>query len=72
MSYFCEQCKGVDVRVTDSRRLKYAIKRRRACNKCNHRWTTYEVEADAYERSLRLDRYFRALGDDVKRLAGQF
>ncbi len=40
----CTKCDGRDNRVIDSREVRNgnAIRRRRACNLCGHRFTTYE------------------------------
>ena len=40
----CPKCGHVDDKVIDSRlaRSGYVIRRRRACQRCNHRFTTYE------------------------------
>ena len=40
----CPFCHGMDTRVIDSRPTDdgYAIRRRRGCDKCNKRFTTYE------------------------------
>ena len=40
----CSQCQHVDTKVIESRDVNEgeAIRRRRACNKCNYRFTTYE------------------------------
>ncbi|GAB6166897.1 transcriptional regulator NrdR [Thermostilla marina] len=40
----CPNCQADDDRVIDSRSVEdgYSIRRRRQCNCCNHRFTTYE------------------------------
>ena len=42
----CPQCGGDDTNVIDSRPSKDAIRRRRACGGCEHRFTTYERIAE--------------------------
>jgi len=41
---FCPKCKNADTRVLDSRMVDEgkSIRRRRECEKCSHRFTTYE------------------------------
>jgi len=42
----CDKCKSQDIKVADSRpseRYDGCVRRRRLCNQCKHRWTTYEV-----------------------------
>ena len=43
----CPKC-GAEVFVVDSRPIDGTTIRRRVCNKCHHRFTTYEVEKDQY------------------------
>lgn len=38
----CPNCRGDDNRVVDSRDDESAVRRRRECNACRHRFTTYE------------------------------
>ena len=46
----CPKCRAHAVGVYDSR-LTYGstIRRRRYCEDCDHRWTTYEVHGDAVD-----------------------
>lgn len=50
-SFACPKCDG-KVRVIDSRAAtvegKVAIRRRRICQACNYRFTTFEVIAEEY------------------------
>jgi len=41
---YCPKCKNVDTKVIDSRLIENwtSIRRRRECERCNHRYTTYE------------------------------
>lgn len=43
----CPRCTGFDVRVLDARAILAgaAVRRRRACESCGHRWTTIELPA---------------------------
>ena len=45
----CPKCKNIDTSVVDSRDAEdgRAIRRRRECDKCSHRFTTYEVPEKA-------------------------
>ena len=48
----CPNCGSFNTSVVNSQRFKEwlyelnAIWRRRRCNECDHRWSTYEIEAD--------------------------
>lgn len=41
-----EECRHIDNTVLDTRSLTgdYRIRRRRRCDYCNFRWTTYEID----------------------------
>lgn len=43
----CLECGHPNSTVRDSRPRDRAIRRRRVCLKCGHRWTTWEIPADA-------------------------
>lgn len=46
----CPQCNG-ESHVIDSRDdVKGAKRRRRCCDDCGHRYTTYEIHADEFKR----------------------
>lgn len=49
----CPKCNG-ESKVIDSRDEESARRRRRQCDKCKHRYTTYEIHADEYNRIRRL------------------
>jgi len=38
----CPACQATDLRVVDSRELEDAVRRRRECSACGHRFTTFE------------------------------
>lgn len=70
---FCPKCGEDKVEVIDSRgsRLivdRSSIRRRRKCNACGHRWSTYEVHEDLVsyiENSMKMiDKLKKALGVD--------
>ena len=51
----CPKC-GSRMSVSDSRSSEYGIRRRRKCNACGYKLTTYEITATQkakYERSER-------------------
>lgn len=56
MSTQCPKCGRIS-KVKDSRDTEFhggpARIRRRWCRVCDHRWTTYEVPADAFARAER-------------------
>lgn len=39
----CEKCGSENTGVTDRRPLNGTVRRRRRCNDCEHKFTTYEV-----------------------------
>ncbi len=39
----CPQCMNMKVRCTDSRPVEGTVRRRRECQVCGARWTTYEM-----------------------------
>jgi len=54
----CPFCRSVATKVVDSRadNDRGAVKRRRECESCGERWTTYEIEEDRlalYEEALK-------------------
>lgn len=44
----CPHCASTQVRVTDSRPVDQgaSVRRRRLCMTCNHKWITFEIDAD--------------------------
>lgn len=45
----CDGCGSLNTGVVDSREEAYAyVRRRRKCNNCGSRWTTYEVTEEVY------------------------
>lgn len=79
----CPACANASTRVVDSRASDSRIRRRRECEACKHRFTTYEIEAnvigpvaqfvwDARQLVEELsDTYGRCLGDSVVDRLGQ-
>ena len=55
----CPKCGSIESHVTDSRNNETSNSRRRRyeCNRCRHRYTTYEVSGEDYERlqTVKLD-----------------
>lgn len=54
----CPFCRSIQTKVIDSRADadRGAVKRRRECEKCGERWTTFEIEEDRlalYEDALK-------------------
>ena len=55
----CPNCKSLNVFTIDSRSMKDTQKRRRSCNGCGHRFTTYEhtkQEIEQFKQSNELQR----------------
>jgi transcriptional regulator NrdR family protein len=59
----CPACRANDVTCIASRHTKHSVKRRRRCNECEHRWTSYESTIDFPAEFAKL----KALAADVKR-----
>jgi transcriptional repressor NrdR len=61
----CPFCKSIDTKVLDTRMLNhgYSIRRRRSCNRCEKRYTTYEtIEVSmpaVYKKDGRREEYNR-------------
>jgi transcriptional regulator NrdR family protein len=55
----CPSCGYSNTSVRDSRPTSQGliVHRRRDCNNCGHRFSTYEISKDAYESMLRLEGY---------------
>lgn len=49
----CPKCNG-ESHVIDSRDEESARRRRRKCDSCGHRYTTYEIHAEEYNRIRKL------------------
>ena len=49
---FCPNCSGYESRVINSRYdiEKHTRRRRYICNRCQHRFTTYEITVEEYEK----------------------
>jgi hypothetical protein len=47
----CPQCKQPGLRVLESKKSPDGQRRRKACECCNYRFTTYEVSADFYNEA---------------------
>lgn len=45
-SEFCPSCGSLDNKVTDTRPSAIGRRRRRRCQLCNMRWTTFEVPVE--------------------------
>jgi transcriptional repressor NrdR len=43
MSMSCPTCNSTETRVVDSRHTATGIRRRRQCESCDYRFTTYEL-----------------------------
>jgi len=63
----CPNCKA-ESRVIDSRARKGAIRRRRVCQHCEHRFTTYKTNSD-HLRDLMLSWLNKSINaDEIGRL----
>lgn len=50
----CPKCGSGDTGVTNTRIETYACTRRRECNKCGHKFTTYEITKEQYQLACSL------------------
>lgn len=48
----CPKCKAQAVRVIESKKAKKAHRRRKHCDACKHRFTTYEIDEAAYDQAV--------------------
>lgn len=62
----CPQCKQPGIYVKESRKTNHGTRRRKECECCQFRFTTYEVSADFYkeaEQNLMLvSQFYKLLG----------
>ena len=56
----CPQCGSAHLTVKDSRAARGTVRRRRACNRCGLRFTTYEIGADM-EELIRFDMLLQSM-----------
>ena len=55
-SIACPKCGGMKSIVVDSRKCADGIRRRRECDNCGERWTTYEFAAETMESMKKIGR----------------
>lgn len=65
----CPQCKQPGLRVLESRKASHGTRRRKRCECCEYRFTTYEVTADFYNEAqqnlLLISQLHKLLGSQV-------
>ena len=68
-SLCCPKCGG-DVRVMDTRCPKNTntIRRRRICDRCGYRYSTFEIDADTYNTLLGIAKNIGKIRIDVQYL----
>lgn len=65
----CSKCNG-DSTVTETRKSGDALRRRRKCLSCGHRWTTMERDVDGHAiEDARLRKSARTIATQLKRSA---
>jgi transcriptional regulator NrdR family protein len=52
----CRICNSTDHRVVETADSGDSIRRRRMCDNCRHRWTTFESDAQAIDVDAALER----------------
>jgi transcriptional regulator NrdR family protein len=62
----CEACNGAQNTVLEVR----GDRRRRECDRCHLRWTTYEVTAERLERLERLEQHAAAMAQELGERGG--
>ena len=62
----CPQCKQPGIYVKESRKTNHGTRRRKECECCRFRFTTYEVSADFYKEAeqnlLLVSQFYKLLG----------
>lgn len=53
----CEKCGSEQITTYDTRTTMGTRRRRKACQECNHRFTTYEIEKEEYEFMLEVRKF---------------
>ena len=51
----CDKCGGANIATLDSRPMDSYVRRRRKCLNCDHRFTTYEVEAILLSQVIQIE-----------------
>ncbi len=46
----CPRCGKSAVRVLESKKAQHGQRRRKECEECNHRFTTYEIQSETYAK----------------------
>ena len=62
----CPICQHGEHSVVKAKQADNAIRRRRQCVRCGHRWNTYEGMADTAEELARLKRAVGQVADLVR------
>ena len=57
----CPMCSSEQSIVLETRDTEDYRRRRRHCKKCEHRWTTHEVNAAYHETLLQIQEHYRQL-----------
>lgn len=63
----CPQCKQPGLKVIESRKIESGIRRRKQCQCCEFRLTTYEVADDFYNNALHNSMLVSKLNDLLDR-----
>ena len=64
----CPACGKGGALTIDSRGTPTTVRRRRKCPHCQHRWTTYEMEAEPYMELSRLNKFMDDLAQRLSML----
>lgn len=71
----CKECASSGCAVIDSRECEMGTRRRRECQSCGYRWTTYEMTAEQWDRlaarkaTAMRKRCMKIIGETLKRLS---
>lgn len=58
----CPICHSTNNKITGSRFIGGQYKRRRVCNECKVRWSTYEIKVDEYLELMAREKAIRNIG----------
>lgn len=68
----CPKC-GAEMRVIDSRKAENdSIRRRRACDECQYRLTTYEITLERLGRYNRIERERDKILNKIKEIISEY
>ena len=58
-SVLCKACNSDDTGIVDVRKSLEYIRRRNCCFSCSHKWTTYQIDDEAYQAFVKAERFYK-------------